>query len=222
MKFDGILFGAVVLLSVAAAFGDPPEEKANAIAKIFSEPGLWGKDYRAALASLPAWNRLGEKKVAVFAERVVGASPQKTREEAQTQAEKFTETVKALRPKPAPKFEALFKARGSELGQLKMEVIPSFSDDDLAHLATTGPALQFLPPRLALATVKERLGPPEKVSTEVIQGQGERRPVILTLYTYAGGAVVFAESDMVPKPGSVDRVILDVPAITAALFEEER
>jgi hypothetical protein len=222
MKFDGILFGAVILLSVASAVGDPPEEKANALAKIFSEPSLWGKDYRAGLASLPAWNRLGEKKVMVFADRVVGGSPQKTREEAQTQAEKFTETAKALRPKPNPRFEALFKARGGQPGPLKMEVIPSFPDDDSVHLATAGQALQFLPAQLALATVKERLGPPEKISTEVIQGKGDRRPIILTLHTYAGGAVVFAESDMAPRPGSVNRVILDVPTVTAALFKEER
>src|SRR6516162_1993593 len=109
MKFDGILFGTVALLSMASAFGGPPEEKANALAKIFGEPGLWGKDYPAALASLPAWNRLGEKRVWMFADRIIGGSPHKTREEAQGEAERLTEAVKALRPRPAPKFEALLK-----------------------------------------------------------------------------------------------------------------
>jgi hypothetical protein len=221
MKFDGILFGTVALLSVASAFGGPPEEKANALAKIFGEPGLWGKDYPAALASLPAWNRLGEKRVWMFADRIIGGSPHKTREEAQGEAERFTEAVKALRPRPAPKFEALLKERTEQLSAAKMEVIPFFQDDGTARIAWTTGA-QLLAPQLNMATVKERLGPPEKVSTEVVQGQGDRRPVILTLHSYAGGAVAFVASDMAPRPGSVDRVLLDVPAVTAALFEEER
>jgi hypothetical protein len=222
MKFVGILFGTVVLLSVASGFGDPPEDKANALAKIFGEPDLWGKDYPAALASLPAWNRLGEKRVWVFADRIIGGSPHKTREEAQGEAERFSEAIKALRPRPAPKFEALLRERTEQLSAAKMEVIPFFKDDGTARIAWTTGAYQLLAPQLNMATVKERLGPPEKVSTEVVQGEGERRPVILTLHSYAGGAVAFVASDLAPRPGSVNRVLLDVPAVTAALFEEER
>ena len=222
MKFVAILFGTVGLLSMASAFGDPPEEKGNALAKIFGEPGIWGKDYPAALASLPAWNRLGEKRVWVFANQMIGGLPHKTREEAQGEAERFTEAVKALRPKPAPKFEALLKERTEQLSAEKMEVIPFFQDDGTMRIGLTIGANQLLAPQLSMATVKERLGPPEKVFTEVVQSQGERRPVILTLHSYAGGAVAFVESDVAPRPGSVDRVALDVPAVTAALFEEQR
>src|SRR5258708_2494717 len=151
MKFDGILFGAVILLSVALVFGDPPEEKGNALAKIFGEPGLWGKGYPAALASLPAWNRLGEKKVAVFVDRMVGGSPHKTREEAQREAEKFTEAVKALRPKPAPKFEAFLKEGAERPSVAKMEVIPFFQDDGTARIAWTSGSHQLLAPKLNVA-----------------------------------------------------------------------
>jgi hypothetical protein len=146
MKFDGILFGTVALLSVASAFGGPPEEKANALAKIFGEPGLWGKDYPAALASLPAWNRLGEKRVWMFADRIIGGSPHKTREEAQGEAERFTEAVKALRPRPAPKFEALLKERTEQLSAAKMEVIPFFQDISWQPIASgvpTNPVQRF-------------------------------------------------------------------------------
>jgi hypothetical protein len=225
MKSDGILFGALVLLSVASVLGQPPDEKAkmvNALAKIFSESDLWGKDYPAALASLPAWNRLGEKRVAVFADRIIGGSPHKTREEAEAEAKRFSEAVKELRSKPAPKFDALLKEKTEQLRAGKMEVIPFFQEDGTARLAWTTGSHQLLAPRLNMATVKKRLGPPEKVSTEVIQGQGEVRPVILTLHSYAGGAVAFAESDVAPRPGLVNRVILDVPVVTAALFEEAR
>jgi len=222
MKFDGILFGTVALLSLASAFGDPQQDKTNALAKIFTAPGLWGKDYPAALASLPAWNRLGEKRVWVFTDRVIGGSPHKTREEAQAEAGRFSEAVKELRPKPVPKFEALLKEKTEQLHAGKMDVIPFFQEDGTARIAWTTGSQQLLAPRLNMATVKKRLGPPEKVSTEVIQGQGEVRPVILTLHSYAGGAVSFAESDVAQRPGLVNRVILDVPVVTAALFEEAR
>src|SRR5262249_34042659 len=181
MKLDPILFGTILLLSVASAFSDPPQEKVSALAKIFTAPGLWGKDYPAALASLPAWNRLGEKRVCVFADRVIGGSPHKMREEAEAEAKRFSQAVKELRPKPAPKFEALLKEKTEQLNAGKMDVIPFFEDDGTPRIAWTTGSHQLLAPRLKMATVKQRLGPPEKVSTEVIQGQGDRRPVILTL-----------------------------------------
>jgi hypothetical protein len=225
MKFDRILFGAVVLVSVSSALGQPPDEKAkmkDALAKIFTAPGLWGKDYPAALASLPAWNRIGEKRVAVFADRIIGGSPHKTREEAEVEAKKFSEAVKELRLRPAPKFEKLLKEKTEQLRAGKMDVIPFFQEDGTARIAWTTGSHELLAPRLKMATVKERLGPAKKVRTEVIQGPGDSRPVILTVYSYADGAVAFAESDVAPRPGFINRVILDVPVLTAALFEEAR
>jgi hypothetical protein len=222
MKFAGILFGTVVLLSLASAFGDPQQDKTNALAKIFTARGLWGKDYPAALASLPAWNRVGEKRVAVFADRIIGSSRHKTREEAEAEAKRFSEAVKELRPKPVPKFEALLKDKTEQLHAGKVDVIPFFQEDGTARIAWTTGSQQLLAPKLKMATVKERLGPAKKVSTEVIQGQGDSRPVILTVHSYADGAVAFVESDVAPRPGFVNRVILDVPVVTAALFEEAR
>ena len=85
-----------------------------------------------------------------------------------------------------------------------------------------GPSYQFLPERLTTKQVEEVAGRPEKVATEVIQTEGERRPVTLTLRSYAGGAIVYAESDWAPTPGLVDRVILNVSTVTATAFKAER
>jgi hypothetical protein len=49
----------------------------------------------------------------------------------------------------------------------------------------------------------------------------EMRPVVLKLHHYAGGAVVFAESNLNPKAGAVDRVLLHAAVISAAIFQEE-
>jgi hypothetical protein len=45
---------------------------------------------------------------------------------------------------------------------------------------------------------------------------------VLTVYTYAGGSIAFAEADIAPRPGLVNRVRLDVPAVTAALAKESK
>ena len=77
---------------------------------------------------------------------------------------------------------------------------------------------QFLKPGLTISDVEARLGKAERVTTEVLDDGTERRPVILTLHHYAGGAIIFVESDMNPNIHSVDRVFLDVSKISAAFF----
>jgi hypothetical protein len=120
--------------------------------------------------------------------------------------------------KPKPIFEAMFRGIAPRpAALLKTEVIPSFQDDDSVRVISTRPDAQFLTPNLTVATVQERLGPPEKVEQQVIQGEGERRPVVLTLYRYADGAVTFAESDIAARPGMVDRVLLDASAVVNAI-----
>ena len=69
--------------------------------------------------------------------------------------------------------------------------------------------------------VLERLGRPERVTTELLDDGTERRPIILTIYHYAGGVIAFAESDVAPRPGFINRVFLDVSAVTAALRQVE-
>lgn len=66
-----------------------------------------------------------------------------------------------------------------------------------------------------------RFGPPESVTTMLIQNDTDRRPVVLTLSAYANGAILFAESDWAPVPGVVDRVLLDVRKITGALSHSQ-
>jgi hypothetical protein len=70
--------------------------------------------------------------------------------------------------------------------------------------------------------VEAAFGKPETITTLVIQSKRDMRPAILTLNSYAGGAIIFAESDLAPRPGLVDRVILDVPVMASMLFTEAR
>ena len=79
---------------------------------------------------------------------------------------------------------------------------------------------EFLAPGLNMATVRERSGEPESVTTEAIDDGTERRPIILTIYHYAGDAIEFAVSDRAKTPGLIDRAILDTSKVSEAIFKK--
>ena len=118
-------------------------------------------------------------------------------------------------PAAAPSFSTLLRGLAGAPPPLKSDVIQS-SDDGSFRIALIG--TEFLRRGLTVNQVEAAIGQPETVTTQLIQSEGERRPVILTLHSYAGGAVVFAESDLAPKPGVIDRVILNLPAVSAVVF----
>lgn len=189
------------------------------VAQVLAKAGIWGKDFPSLLAFLESWNRVNEEKIYVFADRVVGATQYRKREDAQSAAARLADAMKSTRSRPKRQVADLL--RGVPAGaqdQLRIEVIRFLPDDDLFHVAWSNPSLQFIKPGVDVAMVISRLGPPEKTTQVLIQNETERRPVVLTLNSYAGGAIVFAESDWSPLPGTVDRVILDVKAVTAALY----
>lgn len=210
------LIGAPVSLRPATT--ESMSQGGPSLAKILSDRTLWGRDFPTVLAFLDSWSRINEQKIYIFPDRVVGGTRYKTREEAQQAAARLSEAMRATRPRPKPEFLELLRGVPSQApDQLRVEAITFLPDDDYFHVAWTSQSLRFGAQNLSVATVRERLGPPEKTALELIQNETERRPVILTVHSYAGGAVVFAESDWA-TPGYVDRVILDVTAIRAALF----
>jgi hypothetical protein len=210
---------AISMLAGLGARAQPgPSPAKPTIDAILTDPTLWGKDFPLALASLQSWPEAGERSVLIFQNRIVGGTTPKTREEAEQKAKKVTEVMATKQFKPKPEFEAMFKdSAPSPDAVLKTEVLARFQDDDSMRVTTTRPEAQFLAPNLTVATVQKQLGAPEKVEQQVIQTEGDRRPVILTLYRYADGAVTFAESDIAAVPGAVDRVLLDAPAVINAI-----
>ena len=189
------------------------------VTQVLSKAGVFRRDFPTALAFLESWNRINEPKIHIFPDRVVGSTQYRTREEAQRAAARLTEAMRAARSRP--KAEAADLLRGAPAqaeALLKVDVIKFLPDDDSFHVAWINPSLQLLTPNVSLATIQERLGPPERSTPELVQNDTERRPVVLTLHSYAGGSIVFAESDWSPVPRTVDRVIIDVRSTTAALF----
>jgi hypothetical protein len=189
------------------------------LTQVLARAGIWGKDFPTVLAFLESWNRINEQKIYVFPDRVVGSTQYPKREAAQAAAARLSEAMKATRSKPKAQVADLLKGVPAQAeSQLRVEVIRFLPDDDYYHIAWANPSLRFLTPNVSVAAIRNSLGAPEKTVVELIQNETERRPVVLTLHSYANGAIVFAESDWSPLPGTVDRVIFDVKTLTAALY----
>jgi hypothetical protein len=159
--------------------------------------------------------------VSVFSDKVVGEKRYASRDEAGAASERLRQAQTAASPQPRDKLPGELLRRLSDarqqLSRFRTEV-QAFREDSSYHVVWRAPASQFLAPGLTVETVRESLGPPEETRDVVVQSEGDRRPVILTLNVYLGGAVIFAEADVAPRPGLVDRVLLDSRLLSDALF----
>lgn len=207
---------ACACLSVNAQQGSEPTP-----GRILADSTLWGEDFPAVLGFLPVWQEVGERRVVVFADRVLGATDYETAAAAESRAAALAEAMKrqpaAVRSRSLSELVEGYQAAAPSL---QAEII-AFPEADSQRVGWRTPSLRLLADGLTMEAVRERLGPPEEVTQRVVQGEGERRPAVLRGLSYAGGAVVFIETDLVPRPGFVDRVMLDMPAVTAALAAEE-
>jgi hypothetical protein len=196
------------------------DDQSSTVTRILTIRALWGQDFPAALSSLPYWSRVGERTVVVFHDRIIGATPFRTAEAAQPARITLSEQLSQSAPSPAPAFIDLLSGVTGRPSPFRSDVVRG-SDDGSYRVAIVGPSPQFLPPGLTVEMVESLIGPAQAVTSQVIQTEGERRPVILTLHSYAGGAVIFAESDFAPKPGLIDRSILNVPDVSAVAFKSQ-
>jgi hypothetical protein len=205
--------------AVASSANEPTVQSRDAlIRRILSDTKLWGKDLPTVLAALPAFIRAGETRIAVFPNRIVAERKFRSMEEARRDADNVLRYWSSRQTKFKPEFETMVQRSFQERAQtLKPEAI-KFLDDNSIRVAAISGESQFIAPDLTIETVRGILGQPEKVTNEVLDNGFERRPIVLTLYYYAGGAIAFAESDISVRQGAVDRVFLNVQAVTSAVF----
>ena len=209
-----VALGVVWLAPTARGQG---QEDARAVVRILDDRALWGEDFYRLLVSLPGFPRAREPRIVLFPDRVVGAGRYQ-RPEAEGRVPAL---ATALQGGGDQRFATAVRRRYRVQQSIALQPAAfELLEDRTFRVAALAPEARFLPPGLAVATVLERLGPPERVTTQTIDDGTERRPTVLTLYRYAGGAIAFAESDIAARPGLVSRVFLDVPAITSALLQE--
>ena len=203
-----LLLQPILLIHDAAARSNTvlTQDNATKIRQILNDSVMWGPDFKDLLSAVKNVRESGETKIEVFQDEAVGATPYPDIPTALREASKLhalmNVTTSTVTPSAHPSKD---DATGRVVLISKNEVIPD------------GKKTVYLAPGLTMDTVRERSGAPESVTTRLIDSGDERRPLILKLYSYAGGAIVFAESDVAPVPGAVERVVLDVNKIAGLI-----
>ena len=190
------------------------------VTQILTNKTLWGRDLLTVLAFLQSFQKANENQIAVFPTKVVTSKPLKSKDEAKRAAARLDASLDEMKKNPTPLSKKLFQLQpnGDQKKSLDADVLEYFAEDESMRVEVN--SLNLFSDKLTVEMVKKEIGQPEKVSKLLIQTEGEQRPLILTLYSYVGGAIVFAEADIAARPGFVNRVLLDVPRIIAALEKE--
>ena len=198
-----------------------PLQAPPSLVAILTDSVLWGRDFPQVISALPAFSRQGDSIVVVSPSRVVGGRSFASNAAASTAAAELTRAV-AARPGIA-RANVAGLIETARTGRAPLQAAPQADlEASTIRVGWANPSLRFVNPRLSIAMVRARLGPEERVTRVVLDSGTERRPVVLTLHHYANDAILFAESDWAATPGTIDRVILDAPRLTTALYQEGR
>lgn len=222
---SGIAFvGAVGYLEAQA----PPSgtsastAKAPALEKILTDQRLWGDDAFAAFGSLDRWKNIGETSIVIYPDKVAGGTKAEKIEDIKRSSAQMATAMKRSQGKLRPEYNARYRdALATKAPALKVNFL-RFREDDSFRVVLQREGGVFLKKGVKVSSVVETYGKPEKTTTEVVHSQGDRRPAVLTLHHYANGAVKFVESDLAPVPGLVDRVVVDVAAVSDQIFGASR
>lgn len=216
-----VAFVTLALLNRCGTAGSPPPAPASGttpvtaaaqspLVKTLSDPAIFGPDIGAVIRVLPAFAAAGENRVWVFTDRVAGTKKYPSLDEGKRAAKAISDrgerVMSPTLPLPPPRVHI------TALDGLRLR------DDRAVHVAAQVAGAQFLAAGLHMDTVEQRLGKPERHEQILIDDGTERYPLVLELYYYQGGAIVFATREGTSDPRLVDRVIFDADRITAALF----
>ena len=216
-----LLIQASLLIHETTTYGAIRPDTDTKIREILSDSTLWGDDFPALLANIRSWRRSGETRIEIFQNEAVGATPHTNIQRALSAAARLHFLMKES-PRFKTTFEAVLKTRAANVND-SLVPLAHTSRDDISYrvvVVKKSSAAQtlYLTPGLTMTKVQERSGPPESVTTRLIDSGDERRPVILKLYNYAQGSIAFAESNLSPTRGTVERVILDTNRISRVIF----
>jgi hypothetical protein len=196
----------------ASAMPDPEAANSAQLEKFLTDRNIWEENAFQVFASLDRWRSEGESSILIFTDKVVGGSKFDTAEQAREKAAAMTRTMNRAKVKLSPGFALSYKAALARKTPALQVESARFMEDDSYRLQWKREGAGFLKKQLTMRAVVAAYGAPEKITTEVVQALGDRRPAVLTISEYAGGRLKFVQSDLSPDPNLVDRVLLDVPA----------
>lgn len=205
------LAGAMFLVVAQPVSAQTANPQASVLVRLLADRQVLSADAVAAIRAASLWRAAGQSAVVVYEDRVVAGTPLAD----QAAGDK---SVADMQARMTPQGAAQRAPAGTStedavrLGDMRA-ALSRMPDDGSTRLTLQREAAVFLVPGVKLSTIEERYGKPQKITTELVEAQGERRPTVLTIYEYDDGAVRFAASDMSPTPGTVDRVFIDLGAV---------
>ena len=192
------------------------------VLKILSNHALWDVEFASTVKYLHSWKKLDQSNVILFRDQLLSSKAYQNGPDAERAAARLQEILFDRQPSFAPSFADLL--RRADGAPPTVKVIDFFADDDSYRVGwACTPGTSFTK-ALTIKIVRDELGEPQGgVSHEIVRSErGGRRPVVLTLYRYADGAITYAESDLADKPGRVDRVLLDISKLSAVIFTPDK
>jgi|SRR5271165_278941 len=194
-----------------------PSETNSMLQKILTSQRLWGQDAFAVFATLEAWKNAGETSIVMFPDRVLGGKKSDTPAGVEQSAAHLTAALKRAQPKLRSEYQAVYRQSMVRTSGFKIAT-ERFLEDDSFRVVLKREGGEFLKKGVTMRTIIDLYGKPENTTTEVVQSQGDRRPAVLTVHSYANGAIKFVQSDLSPTPDVVDQVVVDVTTSAAQLY----
>jgi hypothetical protein len=210
-----VVVAGAVALATSTVGGQPVPDKS--LEALLKDSRIWGRDFAEVLAAMPAFSEAGEKQIVVYQRRVETSREFRNRAEAMKVDTQARAASRKTGWTPLPSFRDLLGPVMSRSIVTAKAAPVDTPDREGVHLAWIEPK-QLLAPNLTRASLTEAHGQPQRVTRRIIPTDDERRPVVLTELHYAGGAIVFAQPDYAPRPGVIDRVVLDTARTTETVF----
>jgi len=218
--------GASLLLSPFCQADEPtsPVRDPNAVdgslAAILNDKSIWGTGFPEVLSGMPRWKEGEIRSMILFPDRIVSSTTYKDEANAKKALDALAKVTVSKKLAVRKAFKEI-KGIQPDVTSLKPKVLKSFADDRSIRLEWTDKAAKFFVSDLKMTTVREHHGAPQRVWAEAIStGGGWDRPLGLTSYYYADGAIAFVKSDLDLDPDHVDRIVLNCSLIVPALLEE--
>jgi hypothetical protein len=222
------VFAVLICGVVCTSAGYCQEHSKVTLEKVLSNPNIWGKDFKTALADVSVLQAIGEGEVAIFPDKVQSTSPKNDTAELQNLVVEFRTALSTVPKETRDGVRDVMncdKSSSSARCQtgflLGSQTVKEVHEHGETQVAAASKQLQFLAPDANVSLIKKELGPPEAVTQKVVQTEYERRPEVLTEYHYASGQITFVTSSM-GSNGRVDRVYVDANAVSTSLSEARK
>ncbi len=201
------------------------ERRKAEIMQILSDPVIWGPDLGAALETLPQWVQNKEDKVVIYKDTLTSLTNYSTKEFRKASA-LASRLQNALKTKSAFKFRTpQFEALLNKASVRAWNLLPTgqVSESGRLHVllrVNSSKPLRLLADDLTVEELKARFAFQPEVKTQIVKLPGAGRPDVLTHYVYAGGDIVFVESE-IDSPGYVTKVLFDARELQPVLFKKK-